>query len=188
MEKISSIIGDGFKQAWNRVINDSKLSPDGKTLKIQSSLGSPFVNDDNMLRNSFDVTHKIQEANEEYEWEFSSPSQIDKLSLLESKANNGDQEEIVGTEHELNEEEIDGINFISILMYVDGEDNGLNIANDQQFEEICKLMTEYYGFNEKKYLNKYEVWKKYIKNLRLKKRFDERAREGDITQDSVAEK
>ncbi|CAI2387291.1 unnamed protein product [Moneuplotes crassus] len=72
---------------------------------------------------------------------------------------------------------IDGINFMNILMYINGEDQGVNIANDQQFQEICKLMDEYYGLSERKILNKYEIWKKYIKNLQMKKNFDERSRE-----------
>jgi len=51
------------------------------------------------------------------------------------------------------------VNFIDILMHVDGEEKGVNVANDRQFEEICKFMDEYYGLSEKKMVNKYEIWK-----------------------------
>ena len=149
---------------------------------------TPFKGDENMLRNSIDVKQKIRELNEESDCEIGSPLKQDGLSQLDSKGSRDASIEMWEKEPELNQEEIDDINFISILMHVNGEDNELNIANDQQFEEICKLMNEYYGLNETKFLNKYEVWKKYIKNLRLKKRFEERSREGDITLDSVSEK
>lgn len=85
-------------------------------------------------------------------------------------------------------DQIDDINFINILMHIDGEENGVSIANDHQFDEICKLMDEYYGLNESKILNKYEVWKKYIRNLKMKKNFEERSREGELTQNPDTEK
>lgn len=49
-------------------------------------------------------------------------------------------------------------------------------------------MDEYYGLNERKILNKYEVWRQYIKNLKMKKNFDERNREGEITRNNEKEK
>lgn len=43
-------------------------------------------------------------------------------------------------------------------------------------------MDEYYGLSERKILNKYEIWKKYTRNLQMKKNFDERSREdSDLT-------
>ena len=73
-------------------------------------------------------------------------------------------------------------------MNVDGKENGFSIANDQQFEEICKLMDEYYGINQKKILNKYEVWKNYIKTLKMKKRFEERTRDSTLPHEAETSK
>lgn len=39
-------------------------------------------------------------------------------------------------EEELGSDKIDDINFMNILMYINGEEKGVNIANDQQFQEI----------------------------------------------------
>jgi len=88
----------------------------------------------------------------------------------------------------LDEEQMEDINFIDILMHVDGQANGVSIANDTQFNEICKLMEEYYGISEKKTINKYEVWREYTKNLKMKKKFDERNRKTDITHNPDSEK
>jgi hypothetical protein len=49
-------------------------------------------------------------------------------------------------------------------------------------------MDEYYGLNERKILNKYELWRQYIKNLKMKKNFDERSRDGHITHNKEKEK
>ena len=104
------------------------------------------------------------------------------LSPLMNNDQNNDDKEI------FKEDQIDDINFIRILMYVDGEDNGMNIANDEQFKEIYQLMDEYYGISGDKVLNKYEVWKKYIKNLKMKKNFNERSSQGKLVSDIETEK
>ena len=104
------------------------------------------------------------------------------LSPLMNNDQNNDEKEI------FKEDQIDDINFIRILMYVDGEDNGMNIANDEQFKEIYQLMDEYYGISGDKVLNKYEVWKKYIKNLKMKKNFNERSSQGKLVSDIETEK
>lgn len=86
------------------------------------------------------------------------------------------------------EDQAENINFISILMNVNGDKDEFSIANDEQFSEICKLMDEYYGLNEKKILNKYEVWREYIKLLKSKKNFEERSRDTEISRDHITSK
>lgn len=73
-------------------------------------------------------------------------------------------------------------------MHANGEDQDFSIANDKQFHEICNLMDEYYGLNENKILNKYEIWKKYINYLKMQKNFEERSRDGGMIFNDASEK
>ncbi|CAI2387378.1 unnamed protein product [Moneuplotes crassus] len=105
------------------------------------------------------------------------PSGRNPVNITKSSSNIS-QLEISEEKEELDEDKIDDINFMNILMYINGEEKGINVANDAQFQEICNLMDEYYGLSERKILNKYEIWKKYIRNLQMKKNFEERSSQG----------
>lgn len=164
MEKLSSILGDGFMLACNREMNE----PFSPLLKSDSKSSKTFSNKHSFVHrasavNPLDVNENIAEMSEEHNVEQSSTLSPQKLG----KEGGISFDLAEAPPAELDQDEIDNINFMSILMYVNGEDNGVRVANDEQFEEICKLMNEYYGVNQN-VLNKYEVWKKYTQTLKMK--------------------
>ena len=188
MEQLSSILGEDFGSAFSKTATEPMSA--GiifQTPKVtDKSYGSIMPH--SVLHKKLEFGTEIEEAQEELEADASNPVSPRNSHRSPRKGSLQVDRNKSAEMDTLNQDQIDDINFISILMYVDGEDKGVNVANDRQFGEICKLMDEYYGINEKKILNKYEVWKKYIQNLKMKKNFDERSREGELTHNSESEK
>jgi hypothetical protein len=159
MKKLSSILGENF-------------SP---VIKCTNQPGSAE------LQKQTKVDKSIKEAAEEYE--------VDdfRTGLPKDNSKNIQNEKMRLTPLEINDnpdveqDKMDEINFINILMYVKGEDKGVSVANDKQFSEIIKLMDEYYGLDEQKILNKYDIWKKYIRNLKMQRKCEERHNENIAT-------
>lgn len=171
MEQLSSILGDDFSPI-TKYGKEPGSAEVNKHSKVKLEKNSSAVLPSSVLQKISRVDRSIEEAAEEYEVD-------DFKSLLAQNIAKDIHEPLTPLikNNDLDQDKIDDISFINILMYVDGEDKGVSIANDKQFDEICKLMDEYYGLNEKKILNKYEVWKKYIRNLKMQRQFEERNNE-----------
>lgn len=170
MEQLSSILGEDFSPV-TKYGKEPASAEVGKNSKVKLEKNYTAL-PNSVLQNIPQVGRSIEEAEEEYE--------VDDFKVHLSKNISKDMQEPLTPlfkNKELDQDKIDDISFINILMHVDGEDKGVSIANDKQFSEICKLMDEYYGLNEKKILNKYEVWKKYIRNLKMQRQFEERNNE-----------
>ena len=184
MKQLSQIIGDNFKPSLRMNQEPSSAIVDKFSIKLEETR----ANLPKKLKLGKNMSNGIEEAKEEYEIdEFFTP--ISKRSAVEIKNHKLSLSPIENDNGKiLNQNKIDDINFISILMHVNGEDQGVNVANDKQFYEICNLMNEYYGINEGKILNKYEIWKKYIKNLKMQKNFEERSRDGELAFNIGSEK
>jgi hypothetical protein len=162
MKKLSSILGENFESVF-------------KTTK--ETVSAELQKQDKGDRG-------IKEAAEEYE--------VDdfRTGLPKGTSKNIQNERMRLTPLEINndpnQDKFDEINFINILMYVNGEDKGVSVANDKQFSEIIKLMDEYYGLDEQKILNKYEIWTKYIRNLKMQRKFEERFNENISTMSTTS--
>lgn len=137
MEQLSSILGEDFIRLRNRETfeaNSAELIRTQDT-KIDKSDGTKVPN--SALNQPSLMPEGIAEEKEELEVDNShpvSPSNSvkhSKRAIFGEESPQSDQRD-----SDLNQEQIDDINFISILMYVDGEENGLSIANDRQFQEI----------------------------------------------------
>jgi hypothetical protein len=137
MEQLSSILGEDFNRLKNREVfeaNSAELVRKQDT-KFDQSYGS-IVPNSALNKKSF-LPGGIIEENEELEVDPShpvSPSNSAKRTKIENLEEDSPQFDQKNSN--IYQEQIDDINFISILMYVDGEENGLSIANDRQFQEI----------------------------------------------------